>query len=75
MTRTFYQSHECEGFRAKVTIEWSMPEKLDPDLLPPWREEMATDIADGILAFSGRRMRQMVQAMRGYRTDNSVEPT
>jgi hypothetical protein len=66
MTRIFYQSHECEGFRAKVTIEWSMPDTVDGDLLPKWRTETAEDIADSILAFSGRKMRHMVQAMRGY---------
>jgi len=65
-TRTFYQSHECEGFRAKVTIEWSMPTDVDPDHLPAWRAQTAEDIADSVLAFSGRRMRQMVQAMRGH---------
>lgn len=63
-SRIFYQSHECEGFRAKVTIEWSMP--VDGDLLPAWRAETAEDIADSILAFSGRKMRDMVQAMRGF---------
>ena len=64
--RTFYQSHECAGFRAKVTIEWSMPEDVDFDRLPSWRTGTAEDIADSILAFSGRKMRDMVQAMRGY---------
>lgn len=64
--RTFYQSHECAGFRAKVTIEWSMPEEIDPDLLPAWRHDTAEEIADSILAFSGKKMRDMVQAMRGY---------
>jgi hypothetical protein len=65
--RNFHQSHECAGFRAKVTIEWSTPEEIDLDLLPAWRSEMTEDIADSILAFSGPKMRDMVQAMRGYK--------
>lgn len=65
MTRTFYQSHECEGFRAKVTIEWDIPKKIDETAIPN-RIAVAEDIADAILAFSGKRMRDMVQAMRGY---------
>jgi hypothetical protein len=65
-SRTFFQSHECAGYRAKVTIEWSMPKDVDADLLPAWRTSTAEDIADSVLAFSGRKMRDMVQAMRGY---------
>jgi hypothetical protein len=73
MSRVFYQSHECQGFRAKVTIEWSMPETVDADLLPAWRTEAAEDIADSILAFSGRKMRDMVQAMRGYSAQSPAD--
>jgi hypothetical protein len=53
--RTFYQSHECDGFRAKVTIEWSMPRNVDADRLPAQRTLDAEDIADSILAFSGEK--------------------
>ena len=66
VAREFHQIHECEGYRAKVTIEWSMPAHIDGDLLPAWRKEYAEQIADSILAFSGKQMRDMVQAMRGY---------
>lgn len=60
--RSFYQSHECEGFRAKVTIEWDIPPTADERRLTE-----AEDIADSILAFSGKKMRDMVQAMRGVK--------
>ncbi len=65
-TRTFYQSHECAGFRAKVTVEWSFPKDIDADLLPAARISNAESIADSILVLSGPKMRSMVQAMRGY---------
>lgn len=62
--RTFYQSHECEGFRAKVTIEWDIPATADETTIKH-RVQNAEDIADQILGFAGKRMRHMVQAMRG----------
>lgn len=65
--KIFYQSHSCGGFSAKVTIEWSIPEQVDETSLPEWRMQDAEDIADNILAFAGKRMRDMVQAMRGYK--------
>lgn len=65
MTRMYYQSHECEGFRAKITIEWDIPKKVDETAIPG-RIAAAEDIADSILAFSGKKMRDMVQSMRGY---------
>lgn len=63
--RVFYQSHACAGFRAKVTIEWDIPAKAEEVDLKG-RIALAEDIADQILAFSGKRMRDMVQVMRGY---------
>lgn len=62
--KTFYQSHECDGYRAKVTIEWSFPRDTEPS----WRSLEAEDIADAIMAHSGPKMRDMVQVMRGYKT-------
>lgn len=64
----FYQSHQCEGYHAKVTIEWTTPKDVEGDLLPPWRMQTAEDLADLILQFSGPKMRDMVQAMRGFTT-------
>lgn len=63
--RSFYQSHECAGFRAKVTIEWDIPATAEEVYIKD-RIAAAEDIADAILAFSGKRMRDMVQIMRGY---------
>jgi hypothetical protein len=65
MTRSFYQSHSCDGFSAKVTIEWMVPKKVDIDMIPN-RMQRAEDIADAILGFSGPKMRDMVQELRGY---------
>jgi hypothetical protein len=62
--KTFYQSHECEGYRAKITIEWEFPHEIEP----AWRSLEAEEIADAILRYSGPKMRDMVQVMRGYRT-------
>jgi hypothetical protein len=70
--RIFYQSHQCEGYHAKVTIEWSMPKGVDGDLLPVSRTQDAEAIADSILAFSGPKMRDMVQIMRGYTIQSEV---
>jgi hypothetical protein len=67
--RTFYQSHSCEGFSARVTIEWDIPEKVDETAIPGRLAE-AEDIADEILKFSGNKMRDMVQTMRGYSVPN-----
>lgn len=63
---TFYQSHQCEGYHAKVTIEWSTPKDVEADLLPASRMQNAEAIAESTLTFSGPRMRDMVRAMRGY---------
>lgn len=74
MTWSFYQSHECEGFRAKVTIEWDIPKKIDETAIPG-RIAIAEDIADEVLAFSGKRIRDMVQAMRGYPVTSQTRVT
>lgn len=64
-SRTFYQSHECEGFHARVTIEWGIPPRCDEVFIAD-RLAVAEDIADSILGFAGKKMRDMVQTMRGY---------
>lgn len=61
-----WQSSECGGYRAKVTIEWSLPDDVSFDMLPGNRKEVAEEIASSILSFSGPRMRNLVAAMRGY---------
>ncbi len=68
--RTFYQSHECEGFRAKVTIEWDIPEMHETVM--NYRLDAAEDIADQIMAFAGKRMRDMVQTMRGRQSQKNA---
>ncbi len=74
MTRTFYQSHVCEGFRAKLTIEWDIPPKCEETVIAH-RIAAAEDIADAILAFAGPRMIHMVQAMRGYSVPSKERET
>lgn len=63
--RMFYQSHSCEGFNARVTIEWNIPQTVDETVIAH-RIAGAEDIADSILEFAGSKMRDMVQTMRGY---------
>lgn len=61
-TRSYFQSHHVDGYRARVTIEWEMPEDIDP-IGASW--ERAEDIADKVLAYAGPRMRDIVRSMRG----------
>jgi hypothetical protein len=63
--RSYYFTHSCEGFSAKVTIEWDIPKKVDETVIRN-RIANAEDIADSIMGFAGRRVRDMVQVMRGY---------
>jgi hypothetical protein len=60
-----YQSHECAGYRARITIEVFAPDDVDFDLAGG-RKGKAEDIADAILAFAGPKTRDIVQVMRGY---------
>lgn len=64
--KTFWQSHECGGYRAKITIEWSVPNRVDPEQLPAWRMLTAEEIASKALAFGAPLLPDIVQAMRGY---------
>src|SRR6185312_12493297 len=66
--KQFYQSHECDGFWARVTIEWSIPERVDETTIKH-RIQDAEDIADQILGFAAHRIRDMVQAMRGVTSE------
>src|SRR6185312_12212956 len=66
--KQFYQSHECDGFRARVTIEWSIPERVDETTIRH-RIQDAEDIAEQILGFAAHRVRNMVQAMRGITSE------
>jgi len=56
------------GFRARVTIEWSIPERVDETTITH-RIQDAEDIADQILGFAAHRVRNMVQAMRGVTSE------
>lgn len=67
-----FQSHECDGYRAKVTIEWELPEDVEFALLPPQRRADTEEIADAIASFAFPRVRNMVMAMRGY--SSSTQP-
>lgn len=62
-TRSYFQSSEIDGYRAKVTIEWELPSDVDPAGLRGW--ERADDLADMVLAYAGPRMRDIVRLMRG----------
>lgn len=58
----FWQSHNCNGYRAEITIEWSVPEGVE---LLPERAAAAEEIADESLSVLARRPFELVQAMQG----------
>lgn len=59
MKNMYYQYHESGGYKAKVTIEWEIPNNVDAKRL-----NSGAEIADKILEFSGPKTRDIVQAMR-----------
>ena len=59
MKNLYYQSHECQGYRARVTIEWEIP-----DDHPKERLILAEPVADEILNYAGPRMKEIVAKMR-----------
>ncbi len=62
MKRSFYQMHSCEGYSAKVTVEWQAPGTINGEYAHD-----AEDVADEVFAKIGARARDIVQAMRGKR--------
>lgn len=61
----YFQLHECSGYRAKVTIEWTAPDGIE---LLPDRAGTASDIAGDALAGIARAPFEIVQAMMGRRS-------
>lgn len=61
----FFQSHECSGYRAKVTVEWSDPEDIE---LLPERAASAEEIADEVITTLAPKPLEIVQAMLGRRS-------
>ncbi len=61
--KSYYQSYSCDGFNAKITIEWSFP--LEKESYIETNLCKAERIADIILSDNGQKMREMVQTMRG----------
>lgn len=59
MKNMYYQYHECAGYRAKVTIEWEIPDNSNKDYL-----NLAENIADEILSFAAPKTKDMVNKMR-----------
>jgi hypothetical protein len=60
--KSFWQSHEIAGYRAKVTIEWSWPPERDP---PQNWLNRAEEIAEEVFSASGPQVYDVVLAMRG----------
>ena len=58
----FFQSHQQNGYRAKITIEWSCPE--DVELLPE-RAGNAKYLAAEALEATFKKPLQIVAAMLG----------
>ena len=70
MKNTYYQTHERGGHRAKITIEWECPEKID---LPLNWKNAAEKIAGDCIADIGPRMWHIVKAMHGENIPNNVD--
>lgn len=56
----YYQYHECQGYKAKITVEWEVP---DNDHLKE-NLRLADDIADDIICFCAPKTKDMVNKMR-----------
>lgn len=61
--RSFYQGHDCAGFRATVIVEWSWPEGKEPP--QDWLNE-AEEIADEAMAAAGPKTYAISLALRGH---------
>lgn len=61
-SRSFCQSHDCEGFRAKVTVEWFWPENSEP---PQEWLNRAEEIAEEAFATAGPKTYDISLALRG----------
>jgi hypothetical protein len=60
--RSFWQSHEVTGHRAKVTVEWSWPEGTEP---PQEWLNRAEEIAEDAFAALGPKSYDISLALRG----------
>ena len=63
INKSYYQSYFCDGYTAKVTIEWSYPLNLSEN---SQALKDAEEIADKIMSYSAPLIRPLVQKMRGY---------
>jgi hypothetical protein len=63
--KVYYQKAECDGYWAKITVEWHSPVE------DTFRMEQAEKIADDIVKFAGPQMRDMVNKMRGEVTTSA----
>lgn len=61
----YFQSHDCGGYRATVTIEWFPPDDVEECSLGS-RGDKAEELAESVLSFSAPKVREIVQAMRGF---------
>lgn len=62
----FFQSHEQNGYWAKITIEWSAPDSIE---LVREREANAEWFAAEALDATFRKPQQIVAAMLGKKCD------
>lgn len=66
MRREFWQSHDCSGYRARISIEWETPRGVEE--LAGDRDARAEEIAADVLAHLGPKPFEIVQAMMGRTT-------
>lgn len=62
--RFFYQTHESDGFRAKVTVEWAWPEDREP---PQEWLNRAEEIAEEAFMSAGPKAYDISLALRGQK--------
>lgn len=62
--QSFWQSHECGGYSAKVTVEWHVPDNLTDEA---WNiaDARGAQEAEEIFARLGPKTAEIVQRMRG----------
>lgn len=63
MRREFWQTHDCSGYRAKISIEWETPRGVEE--LAGDRGAQAEEIATEVLAKLAPKPLEIVQAMMG----------
>jgi hypothetical protein len=66
MRREYWQSHDCSGYRARISVVWETPN--DVESLADPHNVAAEKIAEDVLAALAPKPLEIVQAMMGRLT-------